>query len=111
MRLIDAGDRIYLDGKTFGHKDMIKERGGQWDEAERKWFFPAEMRDVAVDIARSIPDPVSPNTPIYGSATYNGRTYGVLWEHVSEDRVSYKLALRDGSDSFWADGNCNSVSY
>ncbi len=104
VRLVEEGDRIYLDGKVFDYKDMIKQAGGQWDNDRRMWYFDASQMEVARDVVRTIPDPVHPEAEIIGQAVYKEKTYGVLWAgETKTGRQGLKLAFHNGSDSFWVD--------
>lgn len=106
VRLIEEGDKIYLDGKTFDYKDIISQAGGRWDGDRKMWYFGADQMDVARDVVRAIPDPVRPDAEVIGHAVYKERTYPVLWAgETKTGREALKLAFPNGNDSFWVDAD------
>ncbi|SHG36382.1 hypothetical protein SAMN02745206_03744 [Desulfacinum infernum DSM 9756] len=106
VRLIEEGDKVYLDGKTFDHKTLISQAGGQWDADRKMWYFGADQMDVAREVARAIPDPVHPEAQVIGHAVYKEKTYPVLWAgETKTGREALKLAFANGSDSFWVDAD------
>lgn len=102
VRVIEENGKLYLDGTNiYDHRQMIAEHGGSFDEDKKMWFFPADKLDVAREVIRAIPDPVYPNNKVIGEAVYKDKSYPVLFEADRGGEKVYKLAFRDGSNSFW----------
>jgi hypothetical protein len=108
------GQRIYLLGNTFPHKERIKSElhldGKNFDSERRAWWVGAGKRDQAEKLVQelnSAPAPASTvgdDTRVLAKVGYKGRNYYV----IAESGTRARLTVLDGSISFWADkANCN----
>ena len=112
MTIKKEGRRYYLIGNTYAIRDRLKAAGCHWDPGRRAWWtgdravaecFTDESESGAKANRES--ETVAPQTPIIGRAKYRDREYYVLWEGwTRRGGRAAKLAFRDGSRVFWADG-------
>lgn len=105
--------RVYLRGNTFAIKDKIKAAGGHWDADQRAWWLGLAKLAIAEQLAgaasaepaaeKPADQPLADDAKILGKATYKGRAgYLLLWEGETKRGPAAKLAMRDGSKTFWA---------
>lgn len=130
------GKRVYFVGAPFSAKDVLKQNGCRWDPDAKQWWTgsaekAAELlvivnngngngnadadanagngngngngNDAGASIDRNA-------AVIIGSAKYKGRTYRLLFYGETKRGLGAKLAFRDGSKVFWADGNAVEVT-
>lgn len=111
------GRRFYLVGDTYSVKDQLKSAGCKWDAAERAWW--TGKQEVAAELVARLNGSTNGSTngttngnseslakdarSIKGKATYQGKTYLLLWSGTTKRGEAAKLAFRDGSKVFWAD--------
>lgn len=59
-------DKIFLLGQTFPIKDQIKQAGGKWNQAEKKWWI--ESNDAALASIKNLGFVESPLEPVLRAA-------------------------------------------
>ena len=45
-----TGKGLWVGGKTFDHKDQLKELGGGWNKYKKAWIFPLEKQQSLLDL-------------------------------------------------------------
>lgn len=110
ITLSTEGRRIYVVGNTYPIKDQLRSSGCKWDSASKRWWAGTTKRaELEALVAGAVSAPAAPreevtgdNLLVKGRATYQGKTYYLVWAGATSRGHAVKLAFRDGSKVFWA---------
>lgn len=104
------GQRVYLRGDTYGHKDAIKAIGGHWDGDARAWWVGAAKVADATALVQQLAAAPAPAAPaatdaparqyLAGNCRYQGRKAYIAGRLVRgrtqwDDRVA-QVTSQDG---------------